>query len=206
MANIPEIELVRDELTGELIPEIWKPVPDYEELYEVSNYGRVKSLAKKYFFGVNHAAVRNLTESLIKLSVDDSGYFMFVLKKDGTRKNQRVHQLVAMAFLDHEPCGYRLVVNHKDFDTSNNMVNNLEVVTNRKNSDQKHIKSTSEFVGVSFAKMRGKRSGKKWRSMIYINGKNLTLGYFKTEIEASNAYQEALKKHLSENDNILIEK
>jgi len=206
MANIPEIELVRDEITGELIPEIWKPIPDYEGLYEVSNYGRIKSLAKAYFFGHHHSSLRKLEECLIKLSIDNVGYFIFVLKKDGTSKTQRVHQMVAIVFLDHKPDRYNRVVNHKNLNKLNNFYRNLEIVTNRENSNQKHIQSTSEFVGVSLAKERGKKSGKVWRSMIYLNGKRINLGYFTTEIEASNAYQVALAKHLSKNDNVLIEK
>lgn len=76
---------------------------------------------------------------------------------------------------------------------------NLEIVTNRDNSNQKHIKSSSGYVGVSFAKDRN-----MWRSTIYIDGRNISIGYFKKEIDAAIAYQKALANHLSITNKITV--
>src|SRR6478609_2222693 len=100
MTNIPEIELCRDEITGELIPEIWKSVPDWDGLYEASNYGRIKSLKYK-------------KERLLTLGLNSSGYYHVCLYdgKGSQPKTLKVHQLIAEIFLSHIPCGHKLVVN-----------------------------------------------------------------------------------------------
>ena len=155
--------------------EIWKDVKNYEGHYQVSNLGRVKS------FKLNR-------ERIMKAGFDTKGYRQVSLSKDGEQKTRKVHQLVAVAFLGHTPCGYKLVVNHIDIDKLNNNVLNLEIVTVRENSNKKHIKSSSKFVGVSWHK-----ASNKWATQIAINGKRKHLGCFTDELEASLAYQKELK-------------
>ena len=91
--------------------EYWKPVVGYEGLYEVSNWGRVKSLK----FG---------KEKILKPSKNKKGYLHVVLCKENILKNFLVHRLVAEAFIPN-PNNYK-EVNHKDEDKSNNIVTNLE--------------------------------------------------------------------------------
>ena len=94
--------------------EIWKPINGYEGLYEISSYGRVKSLC----------AGRWHTTIIRKLVPDKDGYMTVLLKKDGKYTNLKVHRLVAMAFLPN-PDNCR-EVNHKDEDKANNRIENLE--------------------------------------------------------------------------------
>lgn len=157
--------------------EIWKYIPNYGGLYEVSNLGNVKSY-KKHPEG-----------KLLSRCFDGHGYLHVLLYKNGKSKTKKVHQLVAEVFLNHNPCGYKLVVNHINFIKTDNRVKNLEIVTARENANLKHIKSSSQYVGVSWIKNIG-----KWRSVILINGKNKFLGHFTDELEAHNAYQNELQK------------
>jgi hypothetical protein len=83
----------------------------------------------------------------------------------------------------------KLVINHVDFNKLNNKVDNLEIITNRKNANQKHLKSSSVYTGVCWHK-----PNKKWMSYISINGKSKYLGLFTNELEASEAYQKELKQ------------
>ena len=101
----------------------------------------------------------------------------------------RVHQLVAEAFLNHKRDGYNNCINHVDFDRTNNNLNNLEISTFRVNGNKKHLKSGSKYTGVSY-----KRKTNNWLSQIHYNGKTRNIGTFKTELEASNAYQQRLKE------------
>jgi len=149
--------------------EVWKKIEEFED-YEVSNLGRVKST--KYN-----------KEKILK-SYDSLGYLKIDLSVNGIKKKIKVHQLVAMAFLNHTPNKHKIIVNHKNHIRNDNRVENLELITQRENTNKKHIKSSSEFVGVCFS-----NSKQKWRSRITINGKRKELGFFKTEIEAHNAYQ-----------------
>lgn len=155
--------------------EIWKYVIDHENYYQVSNLGRVKSL-------------RFNKEKILKQSINNNGYLTLCLSKNKKYKNLKVHKLVAIAFLNHVPCGYKEVVNHIDFDRTNNNVKNLEIVTARENSNQKHLKSSSKYTGVS-------RCGDKWRAVITYGNKQKHIGVFKTELEASNAYELELKNN-----------
>jgi len=107
--------------------------------------------------------------------------------KSGVKKTVTVHSLVAIAFLGHKPGGYSIVVNHIDFDKTNNNLRNLELTTQRNNANKKHLKSKSEYTGVCWNK-----PANKWVSCITLNGKNKYLGYFVNEIDAHNAYQNEL--------------
>jgi hypothetical protein len=165
--------------------EIWKDIPEYEGIYQVSNLGNVKSLTR--IVKHNLGGDKILKERILKLSKTGVGYFNVILCKKGNLKGFAVHKLVAMAFLNHKPCGYNLVVNHKDFNRLNNNVKNLEIITTRENTNQKHLKSESKYTGVH-------KDGKKWRSVIWINGKNKHLGRFNNEFDAHLAYENELLK------------
>ena len=98
------------------------------------------------------------------------GYKFIALSKNGKIKYIAIHQLVAMAFLNHIPNGYKFVINHKDFNKLNNHVDNIEIVTMRENSNMKHIKHSSKYTGVSFVKKY-----KTWKVGIRINNKTAEL-------------------------------
>lgn len=108
--------------------EIWRNVVGYEGLYQVSNFGRVKSLVRVDRFG------RRVPERILKPAKDKDGYLLVALWKDGKGKTSKVHRLVAEAFPDlvdwiekvkGKPFE-ELVVNHKDQNKQNNHVSNLE--------------------------------------------------------------------------------
>jgi len=164
--------------------EIWKDIKDYEGIYQVSNFGRVKSLKRtiSHWRGGNSVIKERILKGII------SDYLVVVLYKEGKQKTKKIHKLVAESFLNHKPCGMNLVVNHIDFNKLNNNVSNLEIVTNRENCNHKHIKSSSKYTGVNWNK-----KDKKWHSSIYINGKLKYLGYFDCETKAHLAYQNKLK-------------
>lgn len=171
--------------TMENIEEIWKPVLNYQGIYEVSNLGRIKSLSRIILRKNKYPAL--LSEKILKYGIDRYGYYIICLHKNQKQKTRTVHQLVAEAFLNHKPSGRKYVVNHKNFVRTDNRVENLEIITSRENTNKKHLKSSSEYTGVSWHK-----KNKKWVSSIFINGKLKNLGYFENEIEASKAYQEKL--------------
>lgn len=167
--------------------EQWKDVVGYEGIYQISDLGRVKSLSRITFNrGVNLFISK---EKILKVALLKNGYFTVALRLNNKQKSYLIHILVSIAFLNHKPCGFNLVVNHKNFIKTDNQKLNLEIVTNRENSNQKHIKSTSEYVGVSWNK-----GSSKWQVSIRVKGKAVYLGHYIDEIEASNAYQNKLKE------------
>lgn len=94
--------------------EVWRAVKNYEGRYEVSNFGRVKSL--------NYH--REHREKIMKLTKLSNNYMQVDLCKNGEVEHYSVHVLVAQAFLPN-PNNYT-VVHHKDGNEQNNCVDNLE--------------------------------------------------------------------------------
>lgn len=165
--------------------EIWKPLVNYENIYAISNFGNIKSLRRES----NGHNLKFINERILKLTIDSRGYNCVCLYKNKQKKTFRVHQLMAISFLNHKRCKHRLVIDHINFNRLDNRIENLKIITNRENTNRKHIKSSSKYTGVSFDKSRN-----KWISSIYINGKNKNLGRFNNEEDASIAYQNELKK------------
>ena len=166
--------------------EIWKDVPDYEGLYQVSNLGRVRSLPKVWISA--YGGVRKHNGKIMKLQMNKFGYFSIRFFKNGIGKTMRVHQLVAMAFLGHKPCGYKLVIDHINDNPSDNRVENLQIVTVRFNTHKTQGKYSSKYKGVWF----NKRSN-KFESRIKINYHYKYLGAFENEYDAHLAYENALQ-------------
>ena len=166
--------------------EIWKDIPNYEGYYQVSNLGRVRKYKTKKL-----RSIFDEKEELFKIHkqrVNGHGYYIITLRKLKEIKTFSVHKLVAMAFLNHIPCGMKLVVNHKNFNKLDNRVENLEIVYTRENCNQKHIKSSSSYTGVSFHKTE-----KCFFSYIRIKSNRIHLGRYKSEKQASEMYELAVK-------------
>jgi len=107
--------------------EEWRPIEGYEGLYDVSSYGRVRSLDRydnRNCFRKGH---------ILKQSNDGRGYMSIVLCLNGIFKRYLIHRLVAQTFIpnpDNLP-----QVNHKDENKSNNRIENLEWCNQKYNND-----------------------------------------------------------------------
>lgn len=157
--------------------EIWKNIENYPD-YQISNLGNVKSLK----FG---------KEKFLKQMLSNEGYAKVTLSNNSKQTVFQIHQLVAIAFFNHKPNGCKVVIDHKDNNKLNNSVENLQVVTTRFNVSKSKKNNSSKYTGVSTY-----NPVCKWISSIQINNKSVFLGRFKTEIEAHNQYQKALKNIL----------
>ena len=105
--------------------EIWKDIPEYEGLYQISNLGRVKSLRGN--------------EKILKQLVNRDGYYVVRIRKNKKRKEYFVHRLIALCFIEYKN-NYKcledeknkvfnvnkLTVNHIDKNRLNNNISNLE--------------------------------------------------------------------------------
>ena len=111
----------------------WKPVNGYEDLYEVSNTGRVRSLDRVVFlknrWGGNSKHTYKGRE--LSLQIAPNGYVHIDLHREGTTTRVLVHRLVCEHFLDR--IDGKDYVNHKNRDTSDNRVENLEWCTQSEN-------------------------------------------------------------------------
>jgi hypothetical protein len=163
--------------------EIWKPLLGYEGIYEISTLGKIKSLSKVIY---KNNKYHQYKEKTLKTRPDVNGYVTINLYKNKIPKTLRIHVLMAINFLNHTPNKHTLVVNHKNHDKLDNTIENLELITQRENTNKKHIKSLSKYTGVT-------KSKNNWMSRIMINGKSVFLGSFKCETKAHLAYEKQLK-------------
>ncbi len=116
--------------------EKWKQIKGYESLYEISNYGNVKSFHKNkdgkdmklYTEKLNHTNYKGLT----------------LVNKEGNKKQFRVHRLVAEHFIENKD--NKRFVNHIDNNGENNNVDNLEWCTQAENIQHSQNQNRSEQV------------------------------------------------------------
>lgn len=128
--------------------EEWRDAPGYEGIYHISNKGRIKSF------------VRGGGPALMKPAIvgPRRGYWAVRLTKDGKAKGQYIHRLVLMAFDPRENCA-ELEVNHKNFDTHDASLENLEWCTPKENthhfnsSGRPRAKNTCMGVSHHFSKL-----------------------------------------------------
>lgn len=107
----------RQDLKGEL----WKSIKDYEGLYEVSNFGRIRSVDR---YVEQQGRMQLYKGCLMSPFYNNSGYVCIRLSKNNKKHNFTLHRLVAIAFLPNPnnlPC-----INHIDESHDNNCIDNLE--------------------------------------------------------------------------------
>ncbi|MEO1690729.1 MAG: NUMOD4 domain-containing protein [Cyanobacteria bacterium J06631_6] len=110
-------------------PEVFVDIPGYEGYYQVSNYGKVRSLDR--VIKEKTGKTQTLKGRVLKLRINPGGYYYIGLGKNGTKATFAIHQLVAQAFI---PNPYnKKTVNHLDGNKLNNSVANLEWCTYSEN-------------------------------------------------------------------------
>ena len=135
--------------------EIWKPVVNYEKLYEVSNFGRVRSLP------------RNTTSGkILNPSKTESGLYVS-LRNSGNDTRQLVHRLVAIAFISNPE--NKPQINHIDGNRWNNFVGNLEWVTNSENVIHSYNYLDRTYTAYGENHKNSKTISQYTKSGIYVN-------------------------------------
>lgn len=100
----------------------WRDIPGFEDLYQVSSHGQVKSCEKTIVIG-NYRTERPLRERIMRPFMSN-GYLCVFLKRNGERRKYSVHRLVACVFIPNPE--NLLIVNHKHGDKRDNRATELE--------------------------------------------------------------------------------
>lgn len=109
--------------------ELWLDIPDYENKYQISNLGRVRSLM---VWDVSHRQYVSRKSPLILAPNDNGhGYKQIMLRKNGKKKPFYIHRLVAEAFCENPE--KKPTINHLDHNRSNNRADNLQWCTQKEN-------------------------------------------------------------------------
>lgn len=145
--------------------ECWKPIEGYGGMYEVSNYGRVRSNDRTRLEMNAYGKMSPRTDKGRELALGDNGngYKYVSIRQGGKRKNHYVHRLVAEAFCHKEPGA--TVINHKDRNRANNRADNLEWCTQREN-----VSYSAEHMRHPKRNCRKTNTGEKYISIISRHG------------------------------------
>ncbi|RJP48805.1 MAG: hypothetical protein C4586_08635 [Anaerolineaceae bacterium] len=118
--------------------EIWKDIPEFEGVYQISNHGRLKKLKCERR---PHSYPR-----IVSVKNGNGWYLTIILQFEGKKKTARIHRLVAEAFIPNPE--NKLEVNHKDTNKQNNHWSNLEWVS-RKENHAHAVKNTDIVKGMN---------------------------------------------------------
>lgn len=110
-------------MNNDTMPEQWKPIPGYEDIYEISNYGRVRRIKPTL-------AIHD--ERILKGFKNKQGYIKFRLCRDAVEKDAPIHRLVLMAFVSPPPFT-GAECNHINGIKDDNRLVNLEWVSHGQN-------------------------------------------------------------------------
>lgn len=130
--------------------EVWKGIEGYEGLYQVSNFGRVKSLERDVYNP--RYEIKHLKEKILKAGINIDGHLYVNLYKNGVKKPYLIHRLVAEAFIPNPH--NNPIAHHKDHNPLNNNVDNLVWLTHEEHANEHPERN--EAVGKAARKARSK--------------------------------------------------
>lgn len=145
--------------------EIWKDIKGYEGLYKCSNFGRVISTKQK-----------NGVRDYLIGSMNDKGYCVVSLNKDGVLKTFAVHRLVAEHFIPNPE--NKPEIDHIDTNPSNNRVSNLRWVTHEENMNNPTTKINRKKDWKEKMKKIEKENFEKTQAFFYGNSSYNYYRYF----------------------------
>lgn len=146
----PGIDGPLDQMT-----EVWKDIPGYEGLYQVSDCGRVRSLDR--VVGHRYGGTRKMKGRVLRQARNPGGYLQVVLSKNSITRTVAIHSLVASAFIG--PCPQDHEVLHGLKGQSCNKVSNIRYGTSKENSQD------SINAGNTRARRCIRSDGKEYRSL-----------------------------------------
>lgn len=134
--------------------EIWKDIKGYENIYQVSNLGRIKSLDRKVKAGIKHNEYKIAKGKILKLNQKRNGYLTVDLCKENKVKTISVHRLVALTFIPNKE--NKEQINHINAKKYDNRVENLEWCTYEEN--KQHAKENKLYYNPKRKQVRCKQT------------------------------------------------
>ena len=174
---------------GLVCQEEWRDIPNYVGKYKISTLSRIKSLKRKVFGGrVDYF----IEEKIIKQHLSDEGRLVVGLSKNSLQKKVKTHQLMAIVFLNHIPCGFNVIVDHKNNNSLDNRLENIQLITQLENlrKDKKGV------VGINNVYLENGR----FRGRFWFKNKQYCVGYFETAEKAKETVDFVYEKLLKEED------
>jgi len=116
--------------------ENWKNVKGYEELYEVSDLGRVRRKDSYVKTAIKHNEYVFRKGGILKQNEKRNGYLTVDLSKEHKVRTISIHKLVAVAFCENDNPELKTEIDHINYNKKDNRAINLEWVSPRENKDR----------------------------------------------------------------------
>jgi NUMOD4 motif/HNH endonuclease len=128
-------------MAGYQANERWRPVVGYESRYEISNFGRLRSLPRTWnVVRKNGSPLPGIVEGkILKPRLDKDGYEQIGLRGLGERKWFKIHQLVLETFIGPRP--KNLIIDHIDGNRANNALSNIHYISQSENMLRSDIRN-----------------------------------------------------------------
>lgn len=158
--------------------EIWKAIKDYEDLYEISNMGRLRSKDKIRRLGKGKGYDRFFPSKILSTSINNCGYEICILNKPNSKVIcKSIHRLVAETFI---PNPLNLTdINHKDENKLNNKVDNLEWISHKDNINygSSNIKRSESWKNKSENELLASKFARGWYPQLFRQKKRYAVIY-----------------------------
>ena len=118
--------------------EVWKDIPEYEDEYQISSLGNVRSLPRVMSY--SNGGQRRYIGKILNPGLDSDGRLTVQLRKNGKGRSFRIYRLIMAAFVG--PCPDNMEVAHRDGDKTNNSISNLIYCTRKENMHHKQLHNT----------------------------------------------------------------
>lgn len=151
---------------------IWKDIPEYEGIYQVSDTGLIKSLDRYNCAGhylIGKLLKQNLNKKRNRLDI--------MLSKEGKSKTYKVHRIVAQTFILMN--GNKPYIKHKDGNTTNNNVNNLEWCSYEEIVQSTYYEFGRKVAGIAKGKRPVMMMSKSGRNQKYFSSIGKAIEYLK---------------------------
>lgn len=177
------LELLSEIVDGELIIEQWRGVPGFDGYYQISSFGRVKSLP--YTFVAKNNESYPVKEKILKQDKTNKGYLRATFSVSILSKKKRVsvHRLVGEMFIPNPE--NKPYINHKKGIKTDNRAHQLEWSTQKEN-----IKHAKDVLGIKYQSALGKTgalspNSKKIKQIDVVTGKTIKIWGSITEAATS---------------------
>lgn len=157
---------------------VWRDIPLFEGMYEVSTHGEVRSKLRRVTYANGTEALHQ--PRMLRQSVR-GGYPCVTLSKNDKQHREAVHRLVLKAFRPLKDYDHT-VADHINGDKLDNYLGNLRWVSQRQNNQNTRKHRAGKTLGVI------QRASGRWQARITVEGKRHSLGTFDSEKEAHVAY------------------
>jgi len=157
--------------------EKWLPVVGFEDSYEVSDLGRVRSVTRER--PNKHKSTALIAGFYLIPMKNKSGHLSVKLYKNNSPKQKFIHTLVVESFVGVGLVKKGFVIDHVNNIPSDNRLENLQIITMSLNGRKDRSKGTSNYRWVYFDKTYN-----RWWFSINVQGKKVRSTRFKTEMEA----------------------